>query len=192
MAKAPKTVQESRGQSFPGLPNWKYVAINIFLAFHIFAISCWCLPMTNPFVQVCRYAVRPYFLWTGLFQSWDMFSPQPETTNGYLEAIVLYKDGSTQIWSFPRMDLLSLTNRYSKERYRKFVEVILDDKNSAVWPDVARYVARLPGIRAGNPQKVLLLAKWSTIVYHDDGTFTRSLLDENVFYRYDVRPEDLQ
>jgi hypothetical protein len=182
----------SRRQYFPGLKNWKYIAINIFLVFHIFAISCWCLPMANPFVQVCRNAVRPYFLWTGLFQSWDMFSPQPETTNSHLEAIILYKDGSTQIWSFPRMDLLSLSERYSKERYRKFVEVLLDDKNSVLWPDVARYVARMPGIRAGNPQKILLLAKWSTIVYHDDGTFTRSPLDENVFYRYDVKPGDLQ
>jgi hypothetical protein len=174
------------------MKNWKYVAINIFLIFHILAISAWCLPMTNPFVQVCRFAVRPYFLWTGLFQSWDMFSPQPETTNAYLEAIVLYPDGSTKIWSFPRMDLLSLNERYHKERYRKFIEVLLDGKNSVLWPDVARHVARLPGIRDGDPQKVLLLARWSTIVYQDDGTFTRSPLDENVFFRYDVKPEDLQ
>jgi hypothetical protein len=192
MPKAANDSKNSRRQYFPGLKNWKYVAINVFLIFHIFAISCWCLPMANPFVQVCRSAVRPYFQWTGLFQSWDMFSPQPETTNSYLEAIVIYKDGSTQIWSFPRMELLSLTNRYSKERYRKFVEVLLDDKNSALWPDVARYVARLPSIRAGDPQKVLLLAKWSTIIYHEDGSFTRTPLDENVFYRYDVKPEDLQ
>jgi hypothetical protein len=192
MPKAPTTVEAARRRYFPGFQNWKYIAINIFLVFHILAITFWCLPLANPFIVDCRNAVRPYFLWTGLFQSWDMFSPLPETTNSYLEAIVLYQDGSTEIWSFPRMELLSLTDRYSKERYRKFVEVLLDDKNSAVWPDVARYVARLPGIRSSNPQKVMLLAKWSAIVYHDDGTFTRSPLDEHVFYRYDVKPEDLQ
>lgn len=90
------------------------------------------------------------------------------------------------------MDLLSLSEKYSKERYRKFIEVLLNDQNSVLWPDVARYVARLPGIRASNPQKILLLAKWSTIIYRDDGTFTRSPLDENVFYRYDVKPGDLR
>ena len=193
MSKAPHSDKvKSSQQYFPGMKNWKYIAINIFLIFHILAISTWSLPMTNPFVQVCRFAVRPYFVWTGLFQSWDMFSPQPETTNAYLEAIVLYQDGSTKIWSFPRMDLLSLNERYHKERYRKFVEVLLDGKNSVLWPDVARHVARLPGIRDGNPQKVLLLARWSTIVHQDDRTFTRSPLDENVFYRYDVKPGDLQ
>ena len=193
MSKAPHSDKvKSSQQYFPGMKNWKYIAINIFLIFHVLAISTWCLPMTNPFVQVCRFAVRPYFVWTGLFQSWDMFSPQPETTNAYLEAIVLYQDGSTKIWSFPRMDLLSLNERYHKERYRKFVEVLLDGKNSVLWPDVARHVARLPGIRDGDPQKILLLARWSTIVYQDDGTFTRSPLDENVFYRYDVKPGDLQ
>jgi hypothetical protein len=192
MPKVPKKIKDPRQQYVAGLTNWKYVAISIFLIFHILAISCWCLPIANPFVQACRYAVRPYFVWTGLFQSWDMFSPQPETTNGYLEAIVLYKDGSTQIWSFPRMDLLSSREKYSKERYRKFIEVLLDDKNSVLWPDVARHVARLPDIRSGNPQKILLLAKWSTIIYQNDGTFTRSPLDENVFYRYDVKPGDLQ
>ena|SRR5450432_3036554 len=192
MPKAPKKIRDPQHEDVAGLSGWKYVAVNIFLVFHILAIACWCLPMANPFVQSVRYAVRPYFVWTGLFQSWDMFSPQPQTTNGYLEAIVLYGDGSTQIWSFPRMDLLSLREKYSKERYRKFVEVLLDDKNSILWPDVARHVARLPGIRAGHPQKILLLAKWSTIVYHDDGTFTRTPLDENVFYRYDVKSGDLQ
>ncbi|MFZ0738055.1 MAG: hypothetical protein WCA98_05265 [Candidatus Acidiferrales bacterium] len=193
MAKAAKKKEEGVGrQYFPGLTNWKYIAINAFLVFHILAISFWCLPTNSPFIVVCRNAVRPYFLWSGLFQSWDMFSPSPKTTNSFMEAIVLYKDGSTLIWSFPRMELLSLTDRYPKERYRKFVEDLLNDKNSALWPDVARYVARLPNIRAQQPQKVMLLVRWSDIVYHDDGTFTRSPWDEHVFYSYDVQTEDLQ
>ena len=85
----------------------------------------------------------------------------------------------------------TLTERYSKERYRKFVETLLDNKNAALWPDVARYVARLPEIQAaGQPQKVMLLAKWSDILRQDDGTFTRAPWDEHVFYSYDVKPED--
>ena len=175
-----------------GMKKWQYITINTFLIFHILAISCWCMPLSSPFIGVCRDALRPYFVWSGLFQSWDMFSPQPKAGNSYLEALILYKDGSTKIWSFPRMEQLTLTEKYSKERYRKFVETLLDNKNADLWPDVARYVARLPEIREGQPQKVMLVAKWSDIVRQPDGTFTRAPWDENVFYSYDVKPEDLQ
>jgi hypothetical protein len=184
--------EELRQKRYFGLKMWQYVAINIFLVFHILAISCWCAPISSPFVIGCKNALRPYFLWSGLFQSWDMFSPLPKATNAYMEALVLYQDGSTTMWSFPRMEQLSLTDRYSKERYRKFVETVLVDSSSPLWPDVARYVARLPEIRAGGPQKIMLVVKWSDIVTNPDGTFTRAPWDEHVFYSYDVKPEDLQ
>jgi hypothetical protein len=173
-------------------PYWKYLAINAFLVFHILAIACWCMPIDSPLLLACRSMVRPYFLWSGLFQSWDMFSPLPKATNSYIEAIVLYNDGSTTMWSFPRMELLSLTDRYFKERYRKFVENLLEDKNSSLWPDAARYIARLSGGRPDRPQKVMLSVRWSNIVAHNDGTFTNSPWDVHVFYSYDVKPEDLQ
>jgi|ERR1700691_1804476 hypothetical protein len=189
--KAPAGQESTRARLF-GLKKWQYIAISTFLIFHILAISCWCVPLSSPFIAVCRDALRPYFVWSGLFQSWDMFSPLPKATNSYLEALVLYKDGSTKIWSFPRMEQLTLTEKYSKERYRKFVETILDNTNAALWPDVARYVARLPEIREGRPQKVMLVVKWSAIVRQPDGTFTRAPWDEHVFYSYDVKPEDLQ
>jgi hypothetical protein len=189
--KAPAGKESTRTRLF-GLKKWQYIAISTFLIFHILAISCWCMPLSSPFIAVCRDALRPYFVWSGLFQSWDMFSPLPKATNSYLEALVLYKDGSTKIWSFPRMEQLTLTEKYSKERYRKFVETILDNTNAALWPDVARYVARLPEIREGQPQKVMLVVKWSAIVRQPDGTFTRAPWDEHVFYSYDVKPEDLQ
>src|SRR5262249_53573127 len=64
-------------------------AINAFLIFHIFSIACWGLPMSNPLANVYRSWVRPYFLWAGLFQSWDMFSPSPKAINSYVDAIVL-------------------------------------------------------------------------------------------------------
>ena len=184
--------KELRQERYFGLKMWQYVAINIFLVFHILAISCWCAPISSPFIIGCKNALRPYFLWSGLFQSWDMFSPLPKATNAYMEALVLYQDGSTTMWSFPRMEQLSLTDRYSKERYRKFVETVLVDSSSPLWPDVARYVARLPEIRAGRPKKIMLVVKWSDIVTNPDGTFTRAPWDEHVFYSYDVKPEDLQ
>ena len=181
----------ARAQFF-GLKKWQYIAINAFLIFHTVAICCWCMPFGSPFIAACRETLRPYFVWSGLFQSWDMFSPLPKSANAYMEALVLYQDGSTTIWSFPRMEQLTLTEKYSKERYRKFMESVLDEKNATLWPDVARHVARLPEIRGGGPQKVMLVARWSSIVRDEDGTFARGPWDEHVFYSYDVKPEDLQ
>jgi len=172
--------------------NLSYIAINVFLVFHILAISCWALPMNSPLILQCRNLVRPYFLWAGLFQSWDMFSPAPKAANGYLEAIIIYKDGSTQLWTFPRMEQLSLTERYFQERYRKYEETLANSLYSGLWPDAARHVARLNN-RASNPPKtVMLVFRWSEIIPRSDGAYDRGPWGVNVFFRYDVQPEDLK
>jgi len=143
-------------------------------------------------MMVSRELVRPYFLWTGLFQSWDMFSPNPKSANSYVEAMIIYKDGSTQFWTFPRMQLLSYAERLYRERYRKFQENLLENTNSALWPDAARYVARFHTDRSDPPQTVMLLVRWSNILQGADGAFERSPWDTHVFYTYAVKPEDLK
>ena len=71
MTRAAEEGKGLRQKKVFGLKKWQYVAINAFLVFHILAISCWCLPISNPFILACRSAVRPYFVWSGLFQSWE-------------------------------------------------------------------------------------------------------------------------
>lgn len=187
-----ETNRESRKR---GSGPWKikYIAINIFLVFHILAITAWCMPINSPLIQVCRNAVRPYFLWSGIFQSWDMFSPSPVTQNTYMEAIVIFKDGSTQLWSFPRMELLSYTQRYVKERYRKFEESLQDGQKAALWTDAAIRIARLNSTPSNPAKAVMLVVRWSDIILpHGDDTYDRGPWNVNVFYKYDVKPEDLR
>jgi len=121
-----------------------------------------------------------------------MFSPSPISKNSYLEAIIIYKDGSTALWPFPRMEMLSLTERYSKERYRKFEENLRKDELSALWSDSARHIARLSSNHPSPPRTVLLVARWSDIIPRDDDSYDRGPWDMHVFYSYDVKPEDLQ
>jgi hypothetical protein len=175
-----------------GIAIARSIAINLFLVFHIVAITLWSLPISSALVLECREFVRPYFLWTGLFQSWDAFSPNPRSTNSYLEALIIYRDGSTGYWTFPRMQLLGLTERYYRERYRKFEENLLADEHSGLWPDAARYVARLHSGDSVSPATVMLLVRWSNVVQRDDGTFERTPWDTHVFFRYAVTPEDLR
>src|SRR3712207_1254298 len=56
----------------------------------------------------------------GLWQSWDMFAPNPAMANVYLEAEVTFADGSRTTWRLQRMEQLSYWQRFRKERYRKW------------------------------------------------------------------------
>jgi len=120
-----------------------------------------------------------------------MFSPVPKNANVYVEAIIIYQDGDTQTWAFPRVEHLSLAERYSKERYRKYIDNLKDDNYSALWPDAARYVARLNNTRTSPVKMVLFVRYWSAIIRHSDGSFSSDPWNEHVFYSYAVAPGDL-
>jgi hypothetical protein len=171
-------------------PRIQRLAINAFLIVHIVAITCWAIPLENPMTALCRNAVRPYFLWAGLFQSWDMFSPSPKSINLYVDAIVLYDDGNTRNWVFPRMDLLNLRDRYVQERYRKFVENL--NGNVALWPDAARFIARMNNNRPIPVNMVFLVRHWSNIVFSPDGSYAPTPWDERIFYAYRPSAWELQ
>jgi hypothetical protein len=169
------------------------IAINIFIAFHLIAITCWSAPFAGPLVGVFREKLRPYFVWSGLFQSWDMFSPDPRSVNSYLEAVLIYNDGSTKLWSFPRMELLGLNERYAKERYRKYEENLQTNQNADLWPDAARYIARLNSDPSHPVKTVMLVVRWSDIIPPANGNdYGRGPWQVNVFYTYTVKPEDLK
>jgi hypothetical protein len=170
----------------------KRVLINLFLGFHIFAIVCWSVPLDFSLLASGKELVRPYFLWSGLFQSWNTFAPTPWGLNSYVEAKLIYKDGTEKIWSFPRMEQLGLAQRYREERYRKFVEVLQDDANDALWPDVARRIARLNSTPSQRVKTVILVQEWSLIAPRSDGSYQTEPWQEHILYGYGVKPEDLE
>lgn len=169
-----------------------YLVVNVFVLFHIFSIACWCLPLTAPFVQLCKSTVKPYLRWSGLFQSWDTFAPDPWSINSYLEATVVYSHGERKTWIFPRMEQLSLTTRYFEERYRKFEENLQRDENDALLPDVSRYIARANDLPSNPVKTVILVQKWSFIVPRSDGTYVPEPWNQHILFGYGVRPEDLR
>ncbi len=189
---APSLPRVSAGVRVSRPERAKYIAINIFLVFHLFAIACWCVPIDSPLIPLCRNLVRPYFLWAGLFQSWDMFAPVPKGANTYIEATLVYRDGSRKTWTFPRMEQLSLTERYFKERYRKFAESLQRDEVDDLLPDAARYIAR-SNSSPGNPVKtVILIQKYSFIVPRPDGVYVPEPWEQHILLGYGVQPQDLK
>ena len=171
----------------------KRVAINVFLIFHMLAITCWSIPFAGPLVRAGRNILRPYIVSSGLFQSWDMFSPDPKAVNSYIEAVIIYKDGTSKLWTFPRMELLDVPERYVKERYRKYEESLQNNENELLWPDAARYVARLNSDPSHPAEAVWLVVRWTDIIPPADSNgYGRGPWQVNVFYRYTVQPEDLK
>lgn len=169
------------------------ILISGFLAFNLFAIVSWCVPLDSPLLSVCRNAVRPYLLWTGLFQKWDMFAPEPSRLNCYVGAQVVFRDGHSALWTFPRMENLGIVDKYFKERYRRYAnDSIRRDDNAADWPDAARYIARLNSSPSNPPVAVNLIRYWSVVPPPTaDGSYQPAPWEQYIFFRYTVAPGDL-
>ena len=99
-------------------------AISIFILFNMIAILSWAIPLNVVPLPQIKEIVRPYLLWTGLFQSWDFFAPNPRPVNSYIQAVAVTQEHHMRVFNFTRMEQLSYGKRYREERYRKFVEVL--------------------------------------------------------------------
>jgi hypothetical protein len=166
-------------------------AVSIFILFHLIAITCWAVPVNFSAVRELREIIRPYMLWTGLYQSWDMFAPNPKSIDAYIKAVVFTQDRHMKVWAFPRMEELSFRERYPKERYRKFAEMLPDQKNEALWPGVAAHVARLFNNPIDPPDKVVLIEFRADIKPGADES-SAPVPEPNVFYEGYLEPGDLR
>lgn len=125
-----------------GVVKVKNTTAIIFFLFHTFCILVWGLPKLSSFHQELKNSIQPYMLWSGLWQGWDMFSPDPLRLNASIEATVTFEDGSQSLWVFPKMQELGYGERYVKERYRKWRERVRLDDYKRIWPDTSRFVAK--------------------------------------------------
>lgn len=169
--------------------------ISLFILFHLIVFTAWTVPVNFALLDVFRATVRPYLLWTGLFQAWNMFAPDPLRVNTYLGAQVRLANGEVKIWQEPRMDRLGIWDKYLKERYRKFMhEHVRMDDQAALWPDAARHIARLYDTDKSNPpMSVNLVRYWSEVLPPGpNGEFRATPWSQYVFFKYDVAPEDLR
>ncbi len=166
-------------------------AISIFILFNMIAILSWAIPLNVAPLPQIKEIVRPYLLWTGLFQTWDFFAPNPRPVNSYIQAVAVSQNHHMRVFNFPRMEQLSYAKRYREERYRKFAEVLADPQYGAMWPDVARHVARLLDNSTDHPQMVILMKFQAPIKYGVTPAQEPTPKPE-FFYEYYVSSEDLR
>lgn len=133
---------------------WGRHLTNLFIAFHLFVLAIWLLPYHLPLVQALVPPegggwVRDYVIGTGFEQSWQMFSPNPDTRDLDIIAHVTLRDGQTRDWRFPRVRSMGYAEKYRRERMRKFLEIA--NYNETLWPPMAVYAARQCDRAPGNP-----------------------------------------
>lgn len=192
--KPTQTKGQSRPQTRPEGENQKAralrrSAISAFILFHLFVITIVAVPL-KAFSGV-KELVMPYMRWSGLYQSWDMFGPDPVKVNAYVKAVVISRDRHMQVWSFPRMEDLGLGERFRKERYRKFLEVLPQPQYAPLWPDVASHLARSLNNATDPPHKILLIEFQSDI--HPEGDDSPDpAARPNVFYEDYLPPGALR
>lgn len=165
--------------------GFRHGLISALLLLQLIAIVCWAWPFNVPVIQDVKELARPYLVWSGLFQSWDFFAPNPKPTNSDVEAVIITRDRHQLVWTFPAMERLGYFERYREERYRKFTEALPDPKNSPLWPGVARHIADKFQNPADPPQVVLLISVSGPIA-----PGTNRAPTPHVFYEYEVALPD--
>jgi len=178
---------QSEGENREG-HTFRRAAINVFILFHLVAITCVALPWNLPITGSIKELVRPYMRWTFLYQTWDMFGPDPQKVNSYVKSVIITQDRHMQVWSFPRMEELSLGERFQKERYRKFADVLPQPQMALLWPDISRRIAGQFDSQAGALDKVMLIQFQSEIT---PGADTEPPFRPTIFYEDYVHPETL-
>jgi hypothetical protein len=189
-----REARRQKKQDSPASPNesreistFRRGLISAFILFHMVAIACFAIPVQA--LTGAKELFLPYLRWSGVFQSWDMFAPDPQRVDSYLKAVVITRDHHIKVWSFPRMEELGFGQRFHQERYRKFAEVLPQPQFAPLWPDVASHVARFFHNPADPPEKVMLI-QFQTEIQPGANERTEPSPTPNVFYDDYLQPGD--
>ena len=162
--------------------------IKVFVLFHMLMTLSWSVPPPAPAIangsipatpaniaqHPVDFALRAneqfkatsptsmYLTFTGLWQYWDMFAPNPASVDLWWDAIVTYKSGKVAEEVYPRMKNLPIFQKYFKERYRKYLERMNNDATDS-WkrPAFAQRMALLAYKDPNDPPvKIELRRHW--------------------------------
>jgi len=126
------------------------------------AAFSWTMPASlfPPKPIIDRVAVGPFLL-LGLWQSWDMFSPDPRTIDICVELRCTNRDGTSDRRMLSDMVAMGYYERWQKDRWRKYFNdhLRLDDEH-ALWQPFAEYAARRLREEGHDPASIELVRWW--------------------------------
>lgn len=133
--------------------------------------------------------ISVYLKISGFWQYWDMFAPNPSHTDTWGDAVVVYKDGSTKRYAYPRMYDLPLWKKFLQERYRKFFERAGSDDYYFLWPSFGLRIALLNDNQKNPPVEVRLYRHFRQVA--EPGQVQGLGYKGYLYYTYIVDQKDL-
>lgn len=176
----------------PALKSYSLPAALVFV--YVSLIALMLCPHWAPRDALIKPA-EPFLGAFGLWQSWNVFSPNIREENFHITASVSYQDGSVALWEFPRQERFSGIEQMRAQRFRKWInDRIKNNTYDVVLPGAARYVARLHNDRANPPVSVALTVYSAPIPPPVPGQPVQlpPHWKQSVLFTYRVLPEDLK
>ena len=184
--------------------------VKLFVVFHVIAITLGSLP--QPPKAILEHRVEPggtewllywnetyvkpypvinlYLKVSGFWQYWDMFAPNPSQSDVWGDAEVVYKDGSSKRYAYPRMFTLPLYEKFLQERYRKMFERSGSEKYPYLYPSFALRIALLMDNPSNPPVQVKLYSHTKEIA--EPGRPQAPDYSVQQFFTYIVDQKDLE
>ena len=126
------------------------------------AAFSWSMPasLLPPKPAIDQMTAGPLLL-LGLWQSWDMFSPDPRTIDICVELRCTNRDGTSDRRMLSDMVAMGSYERWQKDRWRKYFNdhLRLDDEH-ALWQPFAEYAARRLREEGHDPAAIELVRWW--------------------------------
>jgi hypothetical protein len=169
--------------------------VTTFLAWNVVAVVASTIPGTpSPLRARLIAATQPYLRFTGLWQSWDMFAPDPQSFTTDAQAVVTHANGQQRTWRLPGPEQVGF-GKYRLDRWRKWRDAVRSDAYWTIWADTARLAARLNADPSIPPVRVELVRRWGHVPPPRPGDFQPrefpEPINEVTYFLYDVRRRDL-
>jgi len=138
--------------------HWQTILV---IGYTLAAFS-WTMPaVLFPSKSVIDGVSRGPFLLLGLWQAWDMFSPDPRTDDVCVEMRYTDRDGTVDRRMLTDMVAMGYVERWQKDRWRKYFNdhLRLDDERQ-LWQPFAEYAVRRLRLEGYDPMSIELVRWW--------------------------------
>jgi hypothetical protein len=145
----------------------KLLVISIFIITNFMMMIRAQLPKNSRYINSIYTPITFIQNYLSLWRGWSMFAPDPLKINGFLDAKIIFKDGTDRIWTLPTPHKLNSIPRYLYgERFRKYnFEALRLDSKKHLWPDAAKFVLKKTKDidKSKTPTKIILRRRWLKI-----------------------------
>lgn len=153
----------------------------MFIVCHLVALPLCLLPVSELRDRLLA-PFLPYIEFCGLKQNWTVFAPTPPQSNRYMTARVVFDDGSSTTWEFPRMEKMGLVDKMVNERFRKWAnDYVNDPRHAILWPDTVSYVAGLHRSTNKRPISISVIRNQTLILLPGESDANKSASAEVLY-----------